>query len=128
MAKEIQFELGHRSFQSEQQSVIHQAGIVDTIGIDYDRADEPTEFDQVVPIAAIPCQARRFDAEDRADLTSADFRHQALKAGAIHLTSAGPAKVVIDCSHVLEPKFSGSFSEVVLPALTFEIVQHLPRR
>jgi hypothetical protein len=48
----------------------------------------------MMPIPTIPRQTRRFNAEDRSNLTAADLRDQALKAWTINQPGSRFAKVV----------------------------------
>ena len=41
LTQKAQFEFAHRSLEPEQQAIVAEARIVDTVGVDHDRADQP---------------------------------------------------------------------------------------
>ena len=82
----------------------------------------------MMPIPAIPRQARSFNAEDCSNLSATDLRDQALKARAFNKSRSRLAKVVINRNDVIEAQLAGIIGEPILPALTFEVVYNLDRR
>jgi hypothetical protein len=54
LPEQMKFELIHCSLQPKKQSVIWRARIVHSFRIDDDRAHEPTQLDEMVPIPPIP--------------------------------------------------------------------------
>jgi hypothetical protein len=128
LAQQIQFEFTHGAFQAQEQPVVDETGIVDAIGIDDDGADHATQFDQVVPIAAVPCQARRFDTEHGAHLSRTDVRDESLESRALHQTRPRPPQILVDDHDVLEAELAGVLGQAVLAALTFLVVDNLARR
>jgi hypothetical protein len=79
----------------------------------------------MMPVPAIPRQARGFNAEYCSDLTATNLRDQALKAGAFDQTRSRFPEVVINSNDVIEAKAAGIVGEPVLTALAFEIVHNL---
>jgi hypothetical protein len=59
--------------------------------IDDQSIDQGAEVDEVVPVAAIPSQARGLDAKDRTNGAGTDGRDQLLKAWALDQAGAGSA-------------------------------------
>src|SRR5271166_6709360 len=54
--------------------------IVDSVLVDEDRADQSTELDQGVPVAAVAGETRSFDRKHRVDATFTDCGQQPLEA------------------------------------------------
>ena len=55
LAQQVQLELTHRSLQAKQQAIVDDAGIVDPIRIHNHSIRQPTQFDEMMPIATIAC-------------------------------------------------------------------------
>jgi hypothetical protein len=81
----------------------------------------------VVPVPAVPSQARSFNAEYGSHLPGADLGHQMLKARTFHQARTGTAEVAIDDLHILEAHLTGMIGEPVLPPLAFLVVEYLRR-
>src|SRR6478752_7933145 len=71
------------------------ARIVDAVLVENERADETTELQQRMPVAAIASESRRLDRDHGADASFADGCQQLLEAGPRDAT-AGAAEVVIN--------------------------------
>jgi hypothetical protein len=67
LAQQAQFVLGHRALETKQETIIDQPWVVGPIRIDHQCANQRTQVDEVMPIAAIASEARGFDAKDGAD-------------------------------------------------------------
>jgi hypothetical protein len=128
LSEQVKLELIHCSLQSKEQSVIRRTRIVNSFRIDHDGAHESTQLDQMMPVPAIPREVRRFNAEDRSNLTATDLRDQALKARAFDKARSRLAKVVINRHDITEAELSGIFGEPILTALAFEVVHNLDGR
>jgi hypothetical protein len=50
---QAQFKFGHRSFQTEQQPVVHHATTVDPIVINHQRAGQCAQVDPMEPVASV---------------------------------------------------------------------------
>jgi len=61
----------------------------------------------MMPIAAIPREPGRIEAENGADLTRAQPCNQAVEAGARHRSACRSAEIVIDDFHVDESALAG---------------------
>lgn len=102
LPEQVEFELRHGSLQSEQEAIIHQAGIVDAVGVDDHSAYEPAELDQVMPIASVAGESGGFDAKYRANVAGTDIGYQLLEARTINLTPSGTAEIAIDRAHIMK--------------------------
>ena len=128
LAEEVELVFGHRALQAEQQPVVHQARVVDTVRIDDQGAGQRAEIDQMMPVAPIARQPRRLEAEHRADGTGAEFGDQALEAGARGEAGARAAEVVVDHGDGREAGGARGIGEGVLPLLALEVAEHLRHR
>jgi len=79
LPEQRQLQLAHRTFHTPQQPIIGVTRIIDSILVDDNCADQSTELDQRVPIAAVSGKPRRFDRKDGTDPTVADSSHQPLE-------------------------------------------------
>jgi hypothetical protein len=102
--------------------------IVDAIWIDYDRAHQAAEFDEMMPVSAVTGQAGSLNAKDGANLSSADFRDQMLEPWALHLAGSRASKILVYYLDLLEAKLASMVGQAILPALAFLVVKDLSRR
>ena len=79
----MQLQLRYRPFQTEQQSAVRTARIVDTVPIGDEATVEPADIEQRIPIRAVACETRYVDREDQADLLEPDTSDQLLEAAAL---------------------------------------------
>jgi hypothetical protein len=114
-----------RSIETEEKTVIDDAGIVNAVRIDNHDAGHSTKLDQMMPVSAVSGKPRCFDAEYSSNLTGADFTHQTLKARPLYHPGAGSPEIVINHDNVPESELSRAFYQAVLPSLAFLIVQDL---
>jgi hypothetical protein len=114
-----------RSIESEQQPVIYDRRVIDTVWVHNHRTDHSAELDQVVPIATIAGQAGRLDAEYCANLATAHFGDQSLKPGTLHQPGPRAAQIFVNYSDLLKAQLTGSIREAILPPLAFVVVHHL---
>src|SRR3954463_2833040 len=80
LAEQRQFKLAHCPLHAEQQPIVGMARIVDSVLVDDDGADQSTELDESVPVAAVAGETRRLDRKHRTDTTVADCGQQSLEA------------------------------------------------
>src|SRR5262249_3709230 len=100
------------------------ARIIDSILVDNNRADESTELDQCVPVAAIARQARRLDREHSTDATLANRGQQVLKAGQADPV-ARATQIIVDDLYRSPTELPRAVSQPVLPSPAFVIVHKL---
>src|ERR1035438_4123165 len=128
LLEQIQLELAHGALQPKQQTVVHQAGVVDALRVYDHRSGQAAQFQQRVPLPAIARQARGFQAEDSAHRTGTYRAHQLLVAGALHQPRCRAPQVLIDHRDLLETHLVRVLAEGILLALALQVVQHLARR
>ena len=127
MPQQVQLELAHRSFEAQQEPIIEDARIVDAIWIDHESAYQAAEFDEMMPVSTVTCQARSLNAKQGANLSRADFRNQMLESGAFHLAGPRTSKILVDYLDLLEAQLPSVVGQAILPALAFLVVNHLSR-
>src|SRR5690242_15844313 len=113
-------ELADAAFHAEQQPIVRPAGIVDPIEVDHPRVDQPAQFEQVMPIAAVAREARGVKAEHATDLSATPPDDAPIAAGSRRRAAGGTAEVV-DHFDVAETPLPGDFDQLVLPPPAFEI-------
>ena len=69
----MQFGFAHRSQESQEKTVGVLSGVIDPILVDDQGVGEGTDLDETIPIAARPCQARGFQAQDGPGPAQADW-------------------------------------------------------
>jgi hypothetical protein len=79
----------------------------------------------VVPIAAIPRQARRFDTEDGADLASTHFCDESLESRSLNQSRPGAPKILVDDDDVLKAELACVLDQTVLAPLTLLVMDDL---
>ena len=94
--EDVQLRFRHGPLQPQQQPVVVGLRIVDPVGIADQGREQPTDLQQLIPVARAARQARDLDAEDQADAIEADFGDQALKAGPSRGRGTGAALILID--------------------------------
>ena len=106
---------------AQQQSIVGAAWIIHAVQVDHTRLDQPTQFQQMMPIAPVAGESRGVEAQDGPDLARAKPRHQPVEAGPGRRSARRAAKIVIDHLDVLEAAAPRLVDEIVLPPLAFEI-------
>ena len=126
LAEQRQLEFAHRTFHTQQQSIVGMARIVDSVLVDEYGADQSTELYQRVPVAAVAGETRSLDRENGADATVTDSGQQPLEAGTGD-AAARPSEIVVDDLDGRPAKLPGAIGKPVLPALALEVVHELIR-
>ena len=113
--------------QAQQQPVVVGARIVQPLAVGKQRAEYTAEFDQPMPIAMVPGQARGFAAKHEADTGQADLGDQLLKAGALVGPGGRLAQVFVDHPHPLArpAQRDGSLDQFILELGAFAVVDDL---
>src|SRR5215211_6281914 len=97
---EMQFDLAHRPLQAEQQPVIENAWMVQTLGVADERIDDRAQVQQVIPIAIISSQPTYLDSQHQAHSTEPYVCHQPIETRA-RQTRAAHSLIVVDDAHVV---------------------------
>jgi hypothetical protein len=119
--------LCHRRVHPQKQPIVWQAGIIDSVLIDDQAADQSAKFKQRVPVASVARQARRLDRHDGADPALANGGNQPFKPGARDPRS-GAAEIFVEDDDLLPAQLSSPTGERLLTAAALMIVLHLVER
>ena len=98
--------------------------IRDSILVDDDRADQSTELDKRVPVAAIAGETRRLDRKHGTDVLVANCGKQPIEPGA-SCSTARPAEIVIDDFDAAPSELLGTIGKPVLPPSALVVVRQL---
>ena len=81
-----------------------------------------------MPIATVSREPGCIEAQNSADLTSAQPCHQTVKAGARHRSARRPAEIVVDDFNIHETVLAGDIDQIVLTSLALQVGHHLGLR
>ena len=123
----VQFRFAHRPLEPEQQTIIEQRGMIETIGIADQRVSETGEIDEAIPFGIVACQTRDFEAEHKPHPRQCHFGDQSGEAGAGCDAGAGKTEILIDHDDPFggPTKLAGLVGECVLPVGRFPVVLDL---
>src|SRR5271165_25738 len=80
-----------------------------------------------MPVTTVACQSRCLRAKYCTDFAATDFRHQALKTGAIDQTRTRSSQIVVHHDDALETQCAGAICETELEARALLVVDELTR-
>jgi hypothetical protein len=103
------------------------ARAVHRIEIDQHGVHDAAHFDQLLPLATIPGEARHLAGRHRTNLAQAHVRHHPSKPCACDEPRGGPAQVVIHDLNVTPPELLQPVLHRILQPLALEVVVHLMR-
>jgi hypothetical protein len=112
------------ALHAQHQPIVDLRWIIDPVGIDQQNTNDTAELQERMPVAPGSRQARRFHAENGADLTVANRTQHALKAGAVRNTCRTP-QLLVDDLYLCPSQLAGTINQRVLQPLAFQIVLHL---
>ena len=95
-AKDVQLRLAERALETQQQSVVEVARIVEAFFIQDQRAGQGADLQQPVPIEAIAGQPGDLQAQHNAGVAQSDLGHQLLKTFPIDGGGGRVALVAVD--------------------------------
>ena len=111
LTKQCQLVLAHRSLEAEQQSVVTNARVVHTLGVDQQRSYQTAQINQVMPVAVVAGQTRRLQGQDRPHHVQRDLGDQSLEPAPTRKSRARFAQVLIDELHIAEAQAAGVLDE-----------------
>ena len=112
------FELADGALHAKQESIVRSARIIDAVQVDYARINQAAELEEVMPVAAVACQAGRVEAQHGPDFSGAQRCHQPLEAGPRHRPGGRAAEIVIDHFDLVESSAPSDVDEFVLELLS----------
>jgi hypothetical protein len=125
LLQEVQRELRHRPFQTQQQPVVDELRVIHAVDIYPHGIHPPAQLDQLVPVAAVARQTRRRETEDGAHFATQHFGDQALKAWALHQAGARASQIFIDHHDILKAQPTRLIHQAILAARALLGVQDL---
>jgi len=123
-----EFELADAALHAQQQAIIGSTGIVDAVEVDDAGFDKPTKLKQVMPVAAVPSEPRRIEAQNGADLAGAQPCDQPVKAGPRYGSAGGSTKIVVDDFDVDESALASDVDQIILAPPALQVGHHLGLR
>jgi hypothetical protein len=72
-----------RSIESQQQPVVEERRMIDTVVVADERVGDAAEFQQTIPVGIVPRQTGDLQAEDDAHVSQCDFASEAGEARAL---------------------------------------------
>ena len=121
-------QLDDAALHAEQQAVVGAARIIDAVEVDYAGFHKSTQFEQMVPVAAIAREPRCIKAQDRANLPRTQGSNQTIKARALDGATCRAPKIVVDDLDVGETAPARHIDQLVLASLALQVRLHLLRR
>ena len=97
----MRLSLAHRSLEAEQQTIVEQCRMIDTVSIADEGVGEAAEIEQAIPVGVVACETGDFEAEHDTDVAEDDFGGQLGKAVSLGDTSSGEPEIFIDDDNLL---------------------------
>lgn len=126
----MQFEFGDRALESEQQSSIGAARIIDAVAIGNQAAAHAADVQEWIPVGAVACQARDVDREDQPHLAETDTANKLLEAAALRRRCSAQSEIGVDHVDigVMPAEFASALAKSLLEPKAFLIAHHLVGR
>src|SRR5215469_4536523 len=123
----MKFCFGHGTLQSQEESVIKVARIVESVLIENECVGECADFQEPVPVRGVACQSRDFQAKHDPGFFETHFRDQLLKSFAIRRRRGGLTKVTVDDDDALNRPAQGygALAKIILSYRAFRILKYL---
>lgn len=128
LPQEVQLVFVQAALQPEQQTIVAVPRAVHRVEIDQHGVHDAADFDELLPLATIPGEARHLAGRHRTDLAQTHVRHHASKPRACDESGGRPAQVVIHDLNVTPPELLQPVLHRILQSLALEVVLHLMRR
>ncbi len=87
--------------------------------------DQTAEFQHMMPVAPVTGQTGDLKAENRANRTGAQERHQPFETGPFGATAGGYAQIIIYDIDLCEPVSARRLNQIILPTLAFQVLHDL---
>ncbi|HKY39828.1 MAG TPA: reverse transcriptase domain-containing protein [Polyangiaceae bacterium] len=116
-AKHMQLGFGHCALQTEHESIVEQAGMIDTVGVADERVGYAAQIEQSIPVGVVAREPRDFQAEHDADAPERHLRGHVSEAGSLLETRARDPKILVDDVDLIASpaERDRAFDESVLP-------------
>jgi hypothetical protein len=126
LTQDGQLKLAECSFQTKQEPIVAELGIIDILLINDEAVYQGAELQQGMPFTAVTGKARALYCEHGTGYTGADRCQQAIESGS-HSAVSGVTEIFINNDHILPTESLGTFHKGVLPTTALRIVDELPR-
>jgi hypothetical protein len=115
------------TFHAEQHAVVEVGRVVEAVLVADQRAGQPADLEQAVPVGVVSGQARAFQAEHDPGPAHADLGDEALEPFPVGCRRAGVALVDVDDGDLLgaPAQGDGPAFQVVLAQGGFGVVEYL---
>lgn len=112
-----EFELAYAPLHAEQQAVVRQSRIVDSVQIDHACIDFAAQLEQPMPVRPVARQAGRLQAKHGAHMAGAQIVDQALESGTLHSPACGSSQILVDHLYFAESPTPRDVDKLILPTL-----------
>ncbi len=123
-AQDVQLRLTHGAFEPEDEAVVEQRGVVDSVGIADQGIRHGAQVEEPVPVGVIARQARDLKAEHDAHPGEGDLRGQPREARALGGPGAREAQILVDDRDLfaMPAEVDRAMDEGVLPLRRLAVV------
>src|SRR5262249_12054508 len=125
LPQQVKLVLVEATLETEQKPIVAVTGRVDRLLIAQDGVDDAAHLDELLPVPAVAGEARDLARRNAANLTEADLRHHAFKAGALDAACSGTAKIIVDHLDLGPAKCGQPIAHRILQRATLPVVQNL---
>src|SRR5215472_12841411 len=126
----MKFCFGHGTLQSQEESVIKVARIVESVLIQNEGVGEGADFQEPMPVRGVACQSRYFQAEHDPGFFETHFHDQLLKSFAIRRRRGGLTKVTVDYDDAINRPAQRycTLAKIILSFRAFCVLNYLTQR
>jgi hypothetical protein len=126
--QDAELELADAALHAQEQAIVRATGIVHPVEINHPRFDQPAQFKQMMPVAAISSEPGCVEAQHGADLARTQPGNQAIEARACNCAAGRPAEIVVNDLNIDKAALARDLHEIILPALAFQVGHDLGLR
>jgi hypothetical protein len=126
-ADDVQFGFTHGALETEQEAIVEESGMVDTVAVSNEGVGEAAEFEQAIPVSVVASKAGNLDAKDDAHSSQGDLTGHANEARPFVGGGTGQSEILIDDDDLLlsPSQLAGSVGEGVLASSGLAVVLDL---
>ena len=123
----LQLELRHRALEAEKEPVIAVVGIVDPVLVEDQRAGDPRDPQQLMPVGVVARQPRDLQPEHEPHLARGDPGHEIAEAAPVRARGARFPLVLVDHADALgrPAQRHGPAAQPVLATRALGVLHHL---
>src|SRR6266702_1454228 len=123
----VQLSFGHQAFHAQNQPVVEQTGMIEAVGVGYQRVADPGQVQQPVPGGVVAGQPGDLQCQDDPDLAERDLGDHALERVPLPGDRPGDAQVAVDDADLVRrpAQLAGPGCQVILPCGRLGVPLHL---